>query len=69
MRELSLAALVADTGSVVRVVRVGIGHKESGLLFAPGDAAPYMKGDKLSDGREVLLLEQLKQGVYFYETN
>lgn len=70
MRDLSLSALVAETGSLsVRVVRVGIGDNESGLLFAQGDAAPYKKGDKLSDGREILLIERLKQGVYFYETN
>jgi hypothetical protein len=69
MRDLSLSALVAETGSVVRVVRVGIADNESGILFAPGDAAPYKKGDKLSDGREVILIEKLEPRVYFYETN
>lgn len=69
MQNLSLAALVADTGSVVRVVRVGIADNESGLLFAPGDAAPYKKGDKLNDGRKVILIERLEQRVYFYETS
>jgi len=68
MRDLSLSAIVVDTGSVVRVVRVGIADNESGLLFALGDAAPYKKGDKLSDGREVILIEPLKPHVYFYET-
>ncbi len=69
MRDLSLSALVADTGSVVRVVRVGIADNESGLLFATGDAAPHKKGYKLSDGREIILIEQLKPRVYFYETS
>ena len=68
MRDLSLSALVADTGAVVRVARVGIADNESGLLFAPGDAEPYKKGDKLSDGREVILIERLEPRVYFYET-
>lgn len=69
MRDLSLSALVADTGSVVRVVRLGIADNESGLLFTSDDAAPYKKGDKLSDGREVIFIERLKSGVYFYETS
>jgi hypothetical protein len=69
MRDLSLPALVVDTGTVVRVVRVGIADNESGLLFARGDAAPYNRGDKLSDGREVILIEMLRPGVYFYETS
>ena len=69
MHDLSLSALVAETGSVVRVVRVGIADNESGILFATGDAAPYKKGDKLSDGREVILIEKLEPRVYFYETS
>lgn len=69
MQDLSLSALVTETGSVVRVVRVGIANNESGILFAPGDAAPYKKGDKLNDGREIILIEKLKPRVYFYETS
>src|SRR5262249_43885989 len=69
MRDLSLSAIVAEAGSVVRVVGVGIADNESGLLFALGDAAPYTKGDKLSDGREVILIEPVEPHVYFYETS
>jgi hypothetical protein len=69
MHDLSLSAIVAETGSVVRVVRLGIADNESGIFFVPGDVAPYKKGDKLSDGREVILIEKLEPRVYFYETS
>ena len=65
MGALSVAALVRDDVGI-RVARVGIGDNESGLVFSA--AAPYRRGEKLKDGREVTLIEQLRPGVYFYET-
>jgi len=67
--ELSLSAVVRDPGDVLRVVRVGIADNESGLLFTTGDKPPHQKGDKLKDGREIILIEALKPRVYFYETS
>ena len=66
MRAHSIAAIVREE-AYIRVVQVGIGDNEAGVLFG-GDAAPYKDGQKLRDGRRVIVIEPLKPGVYYYET-
>lgn len=68
MRALELAAIVSDPGDVVRVIRVGIGDNESGLLFTMDEKAPYHPPQGLRDGHEVVLIEPIEPHVYFYET-
>jgi hypothetical protein len=68
MRELSIAALVREKNNVVRLVRVGIGDNESGLLLLRKPGSEYSRGQKLPDGRKVQLLEPLESTVLFYET-
>jgi hypothetical protein len=64
---VAVAAVVRDGGDV-RVIRIGIGDNESGLLFQADGAKPPKLGDTLPDGRTYVAIEPLAPGVVFYET-
>lgn len=67
MVDLSLAALVRER-EWIRVIRVGIGLKESGLLFLSKGAKPPVVGTEESDGRKYVVVERVRPTVVFYET-
>lgn len=64
---LAIAAIVRE-GDAVRVIRIGLGDNESGLLFQPEKAKPPKVGDALVDGRSYVAVEPVAPGVVFYET-
>jgi hypothetical protein len=64
---LRIAAVVRD-GDAIRVVRIGLGDNESGLLFGSEKAKPPKVGDALPDGRTYVAIEPVAPGVVFYET-
>lgn len=67
MRDGSVAAVVrGDEGT--RVIRVGIAQNESGLLFMEANSALPALGTRGRDGRVYAVVEQVAQGVAFYET-
>jgi hypothetical protein len=67
MRDIGLSALIRDT-SAIRLVGVGIGDNESGLLFPrPGAARPRV-GAQWPDGRKLTIVEELAPGIFYYET-
>jgi hypothetical protein len=67
MYERSLAAIVRE-GEWIRVVRMGIGLKESGLLFLDKGARVPTIGTQANDGRKYAVVKVLRNGVVFYET-
>ena len=68
-RELDIAAIVREAHGGIRVVRVGIGDNEAGMLFVGTGAAKPERGRKLADGRQYVVVEQIKPGVFYYETS
>jgi hypothetical protein len=68
VKDLSLAAVVREQRAI-RVVRVGIADKESGLLFLFGSAvtSPAV-GDTTADGRSYVVVKEVEPRVVFYET-
>lgn len=68
-RELNIAAIVREAHGGIRVVRVGIGDNEAGMLFTNSGAAKPERGRKLADGRQYVVVEQFKSGVFYYETS
>lgn len=68
VKEMSLAAVVGDLNGSVRVVRVGIGDNEAGLLFVSKSSDKPSKGQKMLDGREYVYVEEVKPNVFYYET-
>lgn len=69
IKELSLAAIVRTSEGDIRVVRVGIGDNEAGLLFLKDQSKKPQKGQKTGDGREYVYIEQIKPGIFYYETS
>jgi hypothetical protein len=67
-KALSLAALVREPGGNVRVIRIGIGDNEAGLLFLSGKQQALARGAKLPDGRRIVFVREMKAPVVFYET-
>ncbi|HYG70337.1 MAG TPA: hypothetical protein VD838_21850 [Anaeromyxobacteraceae bacterium] len=68
VQSLSLAAIVRDRGAI-RVIRIGLGDNESGLLFqTSADVKPPKLGETTGDGRTFVVVEPLAPGVVFYET-
>jgi hypothetical protein len=65
---LSLAAIVREADGSIRVVRIGISDNESGLHFPVSGSETLKLGDKLPDGRDIEVLEEVRKGVVFYET-
>jgi hypothetical protein len=66
---LSIAAVVREPGGDVRVIRIGIGDNEAGLLFPSGKQPTLTRGAKLPDGRQIVFVRAVKAPVLFYETN
>ena len=68
MLAIGLSALVRETFQT-RLVGVGVGDNESGLLFLRAGASPPRVGDVRPDGNTYTLVEQVDPGVWFYETS
>lgn len=69
VKEMSLAAVVRDAQENVRIVRVGISDNEAGLLFLKNSFDKPKKGQKMLDGREYVYVEEIKPGIFYYETS
>jgi hypothetical protein len=69
LKEMSLVAMVRDAQGNIRVVRVGVGDNEAGLLFVKTPSDKPRKGQKLLDGREYVYLDELRANVFYYETS
>jgi hypothetical protein len=69
IKELSLTAVIRENFGV-RVVLVGIGNRESGLLFLKREPKNLPRsGERAGDGRRYVLVEQLEKDIVFYETD
>jgi hypothetical protein len=66
MKRLSLAAVVREHDGI-RVIRVGVGDNESGLLFTNGRGRPRMR-EPARGGRIYTVAEELEKNVFYYET-
>jgi hypothetical protein len=66
MRGLGVSSVTREGGRL-RVVGVGIGDNESGLLL--GDGAPPAAGSVAADGRRYETVERVAPDAVFYETN
>ncbi|HEV8700624.1 MAG TPA: hypothetical protein VGV60_05060 [Candidatus Polarisedimenticolia bacterium] len=67
MRDIGLSALIRDP-SGLRLVGVGIGDNESGLLFPRPAAVRPRVGAQWPDGRKYTIVEEVSAGVFYYET-
>ena len=67
MQEIGLSALIRDKPGL-RLVGVGIGDNESGLIFPRPDAARPRVGAQWPDGRKYAIVEEVALGVFYYET-
>jgi hypothetical protein len=68
LRDQMLAVAVVRDGKDVRVIRIGIGDNESGVIFVGKHGATPVIGAVTTDGRKYTVVERLEPGVYFYET-
>jgi hypothetical protein len=68
LRASGVTALVRDPHDTIRVIFSGIATDEAGVLYSGKAAPPHSVGEKLIDGRMVVLIRALAPGVYFYET-
>jgi hypothetical protein len=68
MRRAGLTAIVRKRDGT-RFVGVGIGDNESGILFLHAGSPPPPLRVPGTDGRELVKLEKLENGVYYYETS
>lgn len=68
MSSLGISAMIRDP-SAMRLVGVGVGDNESGLLFLHKDAQPPHVGDVRPDGSKYQMVENVAPGVWFYETS
>jgi len=67
MLEIGLSALIRDP-SGIRLVGVGVGDNESGLLFLrPAGSRPRVNA-KWPDGRKYTIVEEVVPGVFYYAT-
>lgn len=69
IREMSLAAMVRTREGNVRVVRVGVGDNEAGLIFLKNPADKPVKNRKMTDGREYVYVDEIKPNIFYYETS
>jgi len=68
MLAIGLSALVRESAGL-RLVGVGVGDNESGLILArSGTPAPQV-GRQLPDNKTVSIIEKLGPDLYYYETN
>ena len=68
MLGIGVSALVREI-SQVRLVAVGVGDNESGMLFLGPQASPPVLGGDGGNGREYVIVEEVAPGVWFYETS
>jgi len=68
MRALPITSAVVREGADVRVIRIGIGDNQSGLLFTSPKAPVPRVRSALPDGREYTVIEVLEPGVIYFET-
>lgn len=61
-------ALVRSGPETIRAVLSGIGDNESGVLFQRPDAPPPKVGESF-EGMEYVVVEQLEQGMFYFETS
>ena len=67
MLAIGLSALIREA-SRMRLVGVGIGDNESGLIVqSPSDATPKV-GAIWPDGRRCTVVDRVAPGIYYYET-
>jgi hypothetical protein len=69
IREMSLAVVARTSEGDIKVVRVGIGDNEAGLLFLKNPSKKPKKGQKMLDGREYIYIEEIKPNIFYYETS
>lgn len=67
MLAIGLSALIRD-GSRTRMVGVGVGDNESGLILLPADSSPPRVDMELPDGRKYTIVVEIAPGIFFYET-
>ncbi|MGH9866950.1 MAG: hypothetical protein ACREAA_02130 [Candidatus Polarisedimenticolia bacterium] len=68
MMSIGLSALIREE-SGTRMVGVGIGDNESGLLLLQSQSPQSPKvGSRLLDGREYTIVEEVEPGLFYYET-
>jgi hypothetical protein len=65
---LSIAALVREPRGDIRVIRIGIGDNEAGLLFPAGQQSTLVRDTEFPDGRKIVFVREMKAHVLFYET-
>jgi hypothetical protein len=68
MRRIGLSAILRRSDGT-RLVGLGIGDNESGILFLNAGSKPPPLRVPGGDGREFVTLERLEDGVYYYETS
>ena len=68
LRNIGLSALVREK-SATRVVGVGVGDDESGLLFLRPGAPPPRVGDARRDGSRYSIVEKVGPDLWYYETS
>ncbi len=68
MQAIGLSAIIREK-TQTRLVGVGIGDNESGLLLLRGDAPAPRVGDVRPDGNKYEVVEAVAPGVWFYETS
>jgi hypothetical protein len=69
VRELGLAAVARTPEGDTKIVHVGIGDNEAGLIFLKHSAKKPKKGHKMLDGKEYIYIEELKPNIFYYETS
>jgi hypothetical protein len=68
MLAIGLSALVREDSSI-RLVGVGVGDNESGLLLTGRGASTPQIGAPLPDMKTYSIVERLAPDLYYYETN
>jgi len=68
MRGIGLSALIREAFQI-RLVGVGVGDNESGLLFLRDGSKPPKVGDDRSDGRSYVMVEDVAPAIMYYETS
>lgn len=68
MLGIGVSALVRET-SQIRLVAVGVGDNESGMLLLGPQASPPVLGGDSGNGREYVIVDEVAPRVWFYETS
>jgi hypothetical protein len=67
MLSIGLSAVVREPEGI-RVVGVGVGDNESGLVFVRQGAVAPRVGRATADAKEYSIVEEVAPGVFYYET-